>query len=199
MQRRNKIHVTLLAGLLSAFIALPSIGRQPVEPFSDAKLTGGQYAAVVEYVDDGDTFIARIEGQRFRIRLSDIDAPEVNHCKTKSLEVCLLKGQPYGVDGGDFLRSVVLDRAVTLRCTGYDGRYQRNVCRVYAGNMDVNLELVARGLAWFNTKYSRDAAIKDVESRARVGRLGFWSTTSPVQPWVWRDNCWKHRVCPDGI
>lgn len=198
MPRKTKTHTSLLTVVAGALIALSAQAREPAEAMSEVVLKG-QYAAVAEYVDDGDTFIARVQGQKFRIRLSDIDAPEVSHCKASRATPCQRMGQPFGVDGGDFLRGAIQGKAVTINCAGYDGKYKRNVCRVYVDGRDVNLGLAASGLAWFNDKYSKDRSIRQAEVQARAGRLGLWSQSSPVQPWVWRDNCWKRGVCPGGI
>lgn len=198
MLRKTKRHLNLLTTLLATLIAFPGHAMQPVEAMSEAVLKG-QYAAVAEYVDDGDTFIARVNGQKFRIRLSDIDAPEVSHCKQSLASVCKRMGQPFGNEGGSFLRGAIQGKSVTIGCAGYDGRYKRNVCRVYVDGQDVNLALVKNGLAWFYSKYSKDNTIAQAESAARTGRLGLWSQSSPVQPWAWRDSCWKYGECPNGI
>jgi endonuclease YncB( thermonuclease family) len=57
---------------------------------------------------------------------------------------------------------------------------------------DVNLEQVARGLAWHYKEYqmeqsTHDRAIYDAaEIRARRARRGLWADTDPMPPWEFR-------------
>lgn len=155
----------------------------------------GTFNAQVTAVDDGDTIAVLVAGQRHKIRLSDIDAPEVTHCSRKPQEECLHKGQPHGEESGRNLAALVMGRQVRLACNDYDARYSRSVCRVYAGNVDANYMQVKAGLAWFNKKYSRDALVQRAELEARSSRTGIWADRNPIEPWTWRTLCWKRGVC----
>jgi endonuclease YncB( thermonuclease family) len=44
-------------------------------------------------------------------------------------------------------------------------------------------------------KYMRDPALPALEEQARRARLGLWREANPVQPWVWRYQCWKKSKC----
>jgi len=65
-------------------------------------------------------------------------------------------------------------------------RYGRIVGRVYVDGLDVNRELVARGMAWVYRKYSNDPELLRLEAEAREKGLGLWADPNPVPPWEWR-------------
>jgi micrococcal nuclease len=185
----------VILGLSLSFVLAGAASSQTEKP-GLASLFAGGIVATVHSVQDGDTLTAMIDGRAYRIRLSDIDAPELEHCAGDGSQAsCKRKGQPFGVESSNSLRELVLGRRVRLVCFDYDGRYERTVCRVYVGNTDVNLVQVERGLAWFNAKYSKDRAIKKAHDDARLAGIGLWSHSQPASPWVWRDRCWKHGEC----
>lgn len=154
-------------------------------------------AAQVQHVDDGDTVAVLVSGVRHKVRLSDIDAPEMVHCSesTQRSGGCSRMGQPFGEESQKLLARLVAGGQVDLVCSDYDSRYSRSVCRVYAGGVDVNAALVSSGLAWFNEKYSKDNALRRSQDEARRAQKGLWGDPTPVAPWVWRDLCWKRGVC----
>ena len=137
-----------------------------------------------------------LAGAIHRIRLSDIDAPEVSHCKIKSEMACQLKGQPWAEESTQALQAMIEGKSIRLTCSNYDVKYSRSVCRIEVGGVDINLQQVKLGLAWFNKKYSKDRSIHQAELDARRLRLGLWSSSSAVAPWTWRQNCWKKGFCP---
>lgn len=155
----------------------------------------GFHRVEVRKVLDGDTVDVIAEGQSYRIRLSDIDAPEASHCVVRPQAECQLKGQPWAEQSTESLQELLRGRVVELRCSDFDARYGRSVCRITAGEVDVNLEQVRRGLAWFNAKYSGDNQVRKAETEARRRRIGLWSAPAPVEPWIWRQNCWKRGIC----
>jgi len=57
---------------------------------------------------------------------------------------------------------------------------------VMFGGKSANAELVAAGLAWQYTYYSRDPGLAALEREARAKRLGLWADRSPVPPWEFR-------------
>ena len=64
--------------------------------------------------------------------------------------------------------------------------FGRLLGRVSVGGLDVNLELVRRGLAWHYKRYSIDPALADAETAARARRAGLWVDPAPVPPWAYR-------------
>ena len=120
-------------------------------------------------VIDGDTL--DLDGER--IRLFGIDAPE--------------RGQSCGpLDCGKAATEALADilSAGPVRCTRVNtDRYARTVARCKAGRVDVNREMVRRGMAWAYRQYSDDY-VSD-EKAAKKSRLGIWKHRS--QP------AWEYR------
>jgi endonuclease YncB( thermonuclease family) len=69
-----------------------------------------------------------------------------------------------------------------------EGHEQRRatVARIEADGQDVNLAMVAAGLAWHFTRSSDDRALAEAESDARAAGRGLWADREPVPPWEWR-------------
>lgn len=129
-------------------------------------------------VADGDT-VTLLDAlqQEHRIRLSGIDAPE--------------KGQAFGLLSKAALSSLVFGMEVRAEC-GKRDRYGRAVCKILLHGLDVNLEQVRAGMAWWYRHYQKEQSPADrnsyseAESLGKDRRLGLWSETDPVPPWDWR-------------
>lgn len=120
-------------------------------------------------VIDGDTL--DLGGER--IRLFGIDAPE--------------RGQSCGpLACGTTATEALADilSAGPVRCVHVEAdRYGRTVARCHAGRLDVNREMVRRGMAWAYRQYSDDY-VRD-EKAAKTARIGIWKYKS--QPaWDYR-------------
>ncbi|HEU0231104.1 MAG TPA: thermonuclease family protein [Burkholderiaceae bacterium] len=149
-------------------------------------------AGRVVHVADGDTFTLLVDGRRERIRMASIDAPETRKNRERP-------GQPMAQAAKQALAGLVAGKTLALSCFEHD-RYGRNVCDVpLPDGSTANRELVAEGLAWANGegqgRYMRDRRLPGLEAAAREARKGIWSEPSPVPPWVWRYQCWKHGQC----
>lgn len=123
-------------------------------------------------VSDGDTCHAIVAGQKVRVRLAEIDAPE--------------KGQAYGRRSEESLRDLVGGKAVRLVWSDVD-RYGRLIAHMSnAAGVDVSAAQVQRGYAWVYRKYSSNPLLLRHEAAARSARLGLWADDHPLEPWVWR-------------
>jgi endonuclease YncB( thermonuclease family) len=143
-------------------------------------------------VADGDTFTLLVRGRQERIRMASIDAPEV----TKNPDQ---PGQPYAQASRDALAGLIAGKTLSLRCFERD-RYDRNICDVpLAEGGTANRRQVEAGMAWANLekrgRFMRDEALPDLERQARKQRAGLWRDRDPVQPWVWRYQCWQKHQC----
>ncbi len=129
----------------------------------------GSFVAIV----DGDTFKAKVQGAVMDFRLQAVDAPE--------------RDQPYGVEATSELAKLVRSRELLFVYDDVD-RYGRIVARVWVGNVDVNLEMISRGAAWFDSEYANDDELYHAEQQAREAKRGLWSLLQHkrVEPWVWR-------------
>ncbi len=131
-------------------------------------------SGIVTSVYDGDTLKVRdANGTEHDIRFSHIDTPEVN------------PKQDYGITARDALRVLVLGKNVVVRETG-DGGYGRTSGVVYLGQMNINLEMVAKGHAWHYKDYSNDPKYAAAETQARQAKIGLWATSNPIAPWLFR-------------
>jgi endonuclease YncB( thermonuclease family) len=143
-------------------------------------------------VADGDTItIMDDSGNKHRIRLGGIDAPE--------------KDQPYGKESTQSLLELTSGKTVVIEYEKRD-RYKRIIGKVLVdppGEMfcmaldcvkkiDAGLEQIKRGLAWHYKKYQGEQNEEDrgtygeAEVEAREKLLGLWSDGLAISPWEWR-------------
>lgn len=128
-------------------------------------------------VHDGDTItVLSAERQDWRVRLAEIDAPELH--------------QPWGQRSKQSLSDLVYDHSVRVLWKQQD-RYGRIVGRVYVGDIDVSAEQVRRGLAWVYERYATDPSLVPIEAEARADRRGLWVDPAPVPPWEYRHTGFK--------
>lgn len=135
---------------------------------------GERYPATVLRVLDGDTVDVRwSDGERIRVRLTDIDAPE--SC------------QPYGTESARALDGYVGRGGIDIVVVDVD-RNQRVIGRVFAAGEDVSAALVRDGAAWFYAEYARDDSLYALENEARDARRGLWALPpgDRIEPWEFR-------------
>ena len=150
------------------------------------KLDGSQFDHLFA---DGDTITVRNrDGAIHKIRMHAIDSPELK--------------QAGGEQARNWLIEQVMNRDVKIVVNNTD-RYQRQVAKVVLpvagceqrlcdGEVDVNLQAIAAGHAWWYREYSRSQSSQDrvlyeaAEEKARNARKGLWRQTAPLAPWQWR-------------
>ena len=122
-------------------------------------------------VKDGDSLVVDSGGYRVDVRLAGIDAPE--------------SSQPSGDEARSALSSLVAGKEVELRLVGGDA-YRRVVAHILVDGVDVNAEMVRRGLAWVPRDYDPPPHLLRQEDEARAAGVGLWAEAEPTPPWVWR-------------
>ena len=129
-------------------------------------------------IADGDTItVLDSSKDQHKIRLAGIDAPE--------------KGQPFGNVAKQNLARLVAGKEVSVEYVKFD-RYQRIVGKVTVNGVDVQLEQLRAGLAWWYRKYAKEQSSQDrttyaqAEEAARIARVGLWDDPQAVPPWVYR-------------
>ena len=156
----------MLVGLLVAALALSS---------DMAELDGRTPKVLVGNVirmSDGDTiWLCNRVGQRFKIRLNRIDAPESN--------------QPFGKESTLHLQSLIAGREILVEYAATD-RYGRILGIIYLGNMDVNLQMIRDGYAWHYKHFDATPSYAVAESEARTAKRGLWASSFPIPPHQWR-------------
>ena len=138
------------------------------------------YAKVLKIVDGDTIHLMHKKYGKIKVRLAEIDAPEID--------------QPHGKKTTNILFKMIDNKIVKLKKITTD-RYSRVVGLVYYQNIEINHYLVRNGLAWCYDKYNKRAKIKNAENMARLEKIGIWSNdaVAPIEPWKWRKNRKKNE------
>lgn len=125
-------------------------------------------------VHDGDTLTVLMEQRQVRVRLTEIDAPEL--------------GQPFGARSKRSLAELCFGKTAELDIRSHD-RYGRTLAQITCAGTDANSEQVRRGYAWTYTRYARaDSPLHALQVEAQSARRGLWDDPAPIAPWNWRRN-----------
>lgn len=153
----KKVMPLVLIAVLGLFVMMPPV------------VLADQYKVV--RVLDGDTVTAAGQGGTIKIRLVGIDAPETGKKKHDP-------GQPFAQASKKYLTQMVLDKTITLKAYGQD-RYGRVLGVLFAGEINVNLTMVAGGFAEvYRGRPPKGLLMKPyqiAESGARTEKRGMWA------------------------
>lgn len=131
-----------------------------------------QFTAKIIAVLDGDTVIAaRDNVPPIKIRLAEIDAPEMT--------------QPGGTDAKKVLSEMVLHKRVTVDSQAVD-QYGRLVAHLAVDGKRVSELMMGLGMAWEYSHFHRNTRYIALQSEAQAAGRGIWRQTSPLPPWQWR-------------
>ncbi|WP_299386780.1 thermonuclease family protein [uncultured Lacinutrix sp.] len=124
---------------------------------------------------DGDTFkLLTKDSTVVKVRLANIDCPE--------------KKQSFSTKAKDFVSEAIFNKHVTVQVLKKD-RYRRLIANVFYGDsINLNHQLVKKGLAWHYVKYSKDTILQSLEDNAKKDKVGLWQDLNAISPWQWRDN-----------
>ena len=125
----------------------------------------------IKRVVDGATIHTFYGEEIFKIRLTEIDAPE--------------RDQPFGKASTKYLKSLLKDGRGDVDISGID-KYGRKLGRLYWRGKDINRELVSAGYAWVYDQYVTDNSFYENQSKARNSKKGLWEDQNPLEPWNWR-------------
>lgn len=161
---KQSLITALLACLLASLLAAPAQAAAPLPP---------PIAAPVISVHDGDTITVRRDGERIKVRLAEVDAPEL--------------AQAGGVAARRSLAGLIEGQQVHIIPTAVD-RYGRVVGKLLLRDgTDVPAALVRAGHAWVYRAYApKRSPLIALEAEARAARRGLWADPNPVPPWEWR-------------
>lgn len=121
---------------------------------------------------DGDTLTVLVDRQPVKVRLAEIDAPEL--------------GQPFGRASGDSLKALCAAQDAEVTPVARD-RYGRTVGRVTCRQTDASTHQVHNGMAWVYDRYSTPASpLYATQAIARAEGRGLWADQSPTPPWEYR-------------
>ena len=155
----NQIHMRLFFVTLSLILISPGLLSEYLDNLELIKVV------------DGDTIHAEQEGNLYKIRLLEIDAPEMD--------------QPGGPESKTFLSQLLRDGYVDAEITGKD-RYSRYLARLYLKGKDINRLMVQTGYAWVYDDYVNDKSFYIDQQSAKSNKLGLWKADNPLPPWDWR-------------
>jgi endonuclease YncB( thermonuclease family) len=131
------------------------------------------FALEITYFYDGDTVKIDDHGKAYKLRITDIDAPE--------------RTQTYGLKSRRALMQLCKSAKVQVQLLGVD-KYQRKLGKLECNHQDVSFYMLENGHAWFYEQYSSDSALELAELEARNHKRGLWQSRNPTPPWVWRKN-----------
>lgn len=129
---------------------------------------------LVVRVVDGDTLYCDYGKERAKVRLFNIDAPELH--------------QRFGKEATQILANLVLNKKVKLQDEGKD-TYNRKLGIIFHNGNNINLEMVALGYAW--AYYKAPEQYDLAQKQARKHRLGLWRDFNPMEPYKYRK---KHPI-----
>lgn len=124
-------------------------------------------------VTDGDTIQVMNGKVPVKVRLLGIDCPETH--------------QNFGSAAKKTTSDLTFGKIVSVKTTKQD-RYGRLVGVVtLPGGMNLNQELVRRGMAWWYREYApHSTELPKLEAQAKSAKVGLWSQAKPIAPWDWR-------------
>ena len=186
--RRYPIFLPLLILAIIVCQAAAS-GEGGLIELSAAPCFHGTVPVHVTRIIDGDTVIVCVAAHLpspfppacvnlRRVRLADIDAPELK--------------QPHGESSRHFLADLVSDKPVHLVSRKTD-RYGRLLATLFVAGKNINLAMVRSGHAW-RYRYARcRGALAAAESKAKIEGIGLWMAEKPTAPWEFRRG--QQHVC----
>tara|TARA_B100001094_G_scaffold95673_1_gene91684 strand:- start:8042 stop:8533 length:492 start_codon:yes stop_codon:yes gene_type:complete len=124
-------------------------------------------------VIDGDTVSGTHFGKVIKIRLAEIDAPEMK--------------QNFGIQSKKCLKKIIgnSNSRIIFKLKEKD-RYQRSVGWLFSEGKNLNKEMILQGCAWVYDRYAEDQSFFEAQDFAKKNKLGLWKTEDPIKPWIWR-------------
>lgn len=123
----------------------------------------------VTKIFDGDTLVVEDAAKkRYKVRLAEIDAPEEN--------------QAYWMEASRSLAELCYRKSATVEWSERQSR--RYIGYVKCAGKDANAEQLKRGMAWASPRSTKPtSALYELETYARLRRIGLWADDSAVPPW----------------
>ena len=153
--------------------------QQPAQMSDYSKRNLKQYQGKVLRISDGDTLQIRDEhGQKQRVRLAFIDAPETE--------------QASGKDSQRQLQRLLDNQSVLVQVVDIDN-YKRQVAIVWLQKQDINATQIATGMAWQYASIAKRQQTAQgyqyyhcLEQSARSSKEGLWRNGKAQAPWEYR-------------
>jgi len=153
-----------------------------LSPLIHAETLHGRVVAVT----DGDTLTLLAERQQYTIRIAGIDAPERHQAWSDQSKLNLSR--------------LSLNQTAVADCPGIDP-HRTMICKLTVKAVDIGLEQVKDGMAWWAKDLARDlspedqSACQSAQLMAQLKRRGLWGETNPIPPWTFRK---QGRLFPEN-
>lgn len=129
----------------------------------------------VVFINDGDTVIVDINGERVSVRMVGIDTPEV---KTK-----YTRQECFGREASSKTFELLFGQEVGLELDesqGYFDKYDRLLVYIYLDDVNINAKLIKEGFAkeytYNNNPYRYQEEFKEHQLKAKENNLGMWES-----------------------
>ena len=134
---------------------------------------GQTLTGTVVVVHDGNTFTVQRGSSLYKVRLAEVDAPEM--------------GQAFGKQARQFTEDMTLGRRVRVNVLLIDMHGRRVGTVIVEDGRVLNEELVHAGLAWYyRVSPVKNPRLQRLEQGAFQNRLGLWVEKDPIPPWEFR-------------
>lgn len=131
-----------------------------------------EFNARVIAVMDGDTVLLLRDGNKIKVRLANIDAPESD--------------QAFGKESRQALVDRVMKKQVHVNSQAVDN-YGRMIAELSLDGRSVNEEQVQNGMAWEYSHFHSNKRYLSMDKQAQQARRGLWGqAVQPVSPDQWR-------------
>lgn len=141
-----------------------------------APLSAQAFPATVVKIADGDTFTVMANGEKQRVRIFGIDAPEHD--------------QPGGMAAKRDLSALILGKTVEVepppQNRSFPHSYDRIVGVARVNGTDVGWTLLTLGDAWAYDEFWPPRSYDEAMTQAAQIHAGLWAEPDPVAPWDWR-------------
>ncbi|OGW14412.1 MAG: hypothetical protein A3K09_04470 [Nitrospinae bacterium RIFCSPLOWO2_12_FULL_47_7] len=136
---------------------------------------------VVISITDGDTFSISVDGTEYRVRVAEVDSPDVK--------------QPFHRQAMEFTSDLIFGKKVHVNYEMVNWSNKEIVGDVILPDgRNLSNELVAGGWAWhYRVKPVLNDTLARLEYSAWSHKVGLWVDPKPVPPWEYR----KERIIPD--
>ncbi len=134
---------------------------------------GQTLTGTVVVVHEGDTLTVQRGSSLYKVRLAEVDAPEM--------------GQVFGPQARRFTEKMALGRRVQVNVAFIDKHGRRIGTVIIEDGRVLNEELVHAGLAWYyRVNPVKNPRLQRLEQGAFQNRLGLWVEKEPLPPWEFR-------------
>jgi micrococcal nuclease len=130
-----------------------------------------EFMGEVVSVSDGDTIKVLKDKKQIKIRLFEIDAPEMK--------------QSFGKKSKAKLSDLIFKKTVKVVFNEKD-KFGRTLGIVFLDGLNINEEMIRSGYAWVYKRYSNKKNLRDLQEDAKKNKLGLWTENNPTPPWEFR-------------